>query len=91
MHSDKGKTKGVTIMEELTFEQAMKRLEEIVNSLETGDAPLDQSMALFEEGTKLSAYLNRLLDQAEQKVTIMTKKENGEPVEVPFEAAEGAI
>ena len=48
-------------------------------------------MALFEEGTKLSAYLNRLLDQAEQKVTIMTKKENGEPVEVPFEAAEGAI
>lgn len=78
-------------MEKLTFEQAMKRLEEIVNSLETGDAPLDKSMALFEEGTKLSAYLNRLLDEAEQKVTIMTKKADGEPEEIPFDPAEGAV
>ena len=40
-------------MEDLTFEQAMKRLEEIVSRLEAGDVPLDQSMTLFEEGTKL--------------------------------------
>lgn len=78
------------IMEDLTFEQAMKRLEEIVNALETGDAPLDQSMALFEEGTKLSAHLNQLLSQAEQKITLMTQKEDGTQIEVPFEESEGA-
>lgn len=41
-------------MEDLTFEQAMQRLEEIVSLLEDGKAPLNESMALFEEGTKLS-------------------------------------
>lgn len=75
-------------MTELTFEQAMKRLEEIVDQLEAGEAPLDQSMALFEEGTKLSAYLSGLLDRAEQKVTMMTTQ-NGEQVEVPFDMQEG--
>ena len=59
-------------MEDLTFEQAMKRLEEIVSRLEAGDVPLDQSMTLFEEGTKLSAYLSKLLDTAEQNVTMIT-------------------
>lgn len=49
-------------MEDLTFEQAMQRLEEIVSLLEDGKAPLNESMALFEEGTKLSAYLSQLLD-----------------------------
>lgn len=75
-------------MEDLTFEQAMKRLEEIVAQLETGEAPLDKSMALFEEGTKLSAYLSGLLDRAEQKITMITVQ-NGEDVEVPFDTQEG--
>ena len=75
----------------LNFEQSMARLEEIVGLLERGEAPLEESLSLFEEGTKLMNQCAQLLDQAEQKVTIMTKKENGEPVEVPFEAAEGAI
>ena len=75
-------------MESLTFEQAMKRLEEIVSQLEAGEAPLDQSMTLFEEGTKLSAYLSSLLDAAEQKVTMVTA-ENGEEAEVPFDMQEG--
>ncbi|MGN1030744.1 MAG: exodeoxyribonuclease VII small subunit, partial [Butyricicoccaceae bacterium] len=65
-------------MENMTFEQAMKRLEEIVNVLEKGEAPLDKSMALFEEGTKLSAYLNRLLDEAEQKVVRLRKGADGQ-------------
>lgn len=72
-------------MKELSFEQAMKRLEEIVGQLEAGEAPLDKSMALFEEGTKLSVYLSGLLDQAEQKVTMITR-ENGE--EIPFDTEE---
>lgn len=75
-------------MEQLTFEQAMKRLEEIVSRLEAGDAPLDQSMTLFEEGTKLSAYLSKLLDTAEQKVTKITTQ-NGIETEVPFDTEEG--
>lgn len=75
-------------MEEMTFEQAMKRLEEIVAQLEAGEVPLDKSMALFEEGTKLSAYLSGLLDRAEQKVTMVTTQ-NGEEVELPFDTQEG--
>ncbi|MDO5548044.1 MAG: exodeoxyribonuclease VII small subunit [Eubacteriales bacterium] len=69
-------------MEEMTFEQAMKRLEQIVTQLEAGEAPLDKSMALFEEGTKLSAFLSKTLDEAEQKVLLIQKKD-GE--EVPFD------
>lgn len=75
-------------MDNLTFEQAMKRLEDIVSQLEAGEAPLDKSMALFEEGTKLSAYLSNLLDTAEQKVTMVTGKD-GEESEVPFAIQEG--
>ena len=75
-------------MEDLTFEQAMKRLEEIVSRLEAGDVPLDQSMTLFEEGTKLSAYLSKLLDTAEQKATMITAQ-NGTEIEVPFDTEEG--
>ena len=72
-------------MEEMTFEQAMKRLEEIVTQLESGDAPLEKSLALFEEGTKLSAFLSKTLDSAEQKVT-MIQKQNGQEEEIPFDA-----
>ncbi|MDO5806083.1 MAG: exodeoxyribonuclease VII small subunit [Eubacteriales bacterium] len=75
-------------MEDLTFEQAMQRLEEIVSLLEDGKAPLNESMALFEEGTKLSAYLSQLLDTAEQKVTMMTVRDGAE-TEIPFDTQEG--
>lgn len=75
-------------MEDLTFEQAMQRLEEIVSLLEDGKAPLNESMALFEEGTKLSAYLSQLLDTAEQKVTMMTVRDGAE-IEIPFDTQEG--
>ena len=75
-------------MEDLTFEQAMQRLEEIVSLLEDGKAPLNESMALFEEGTKLSAYLSQLLDTAEQKVTMITVRDEAE-TEIPFDTQEG--
>ena len=75
-------------MEDLTFEQAMQRLEEIVSLLEDGKAPLNESMALFEEGTKLSAYLSQLLDTAEQKVTMITVRDGAE-IEIPFDTQEG--
>lgn len=56
-------------MKELTYEQAYKRLEEIVEKLENGIVPLEESMKLFEEGTKLANFCNTKLNAAEQKFT----------------------
>ena len=72
----------------IQFEQAMARLEEIVNILERGDAPLEESLSLFEEGAKLMKQCSDLLDKAEQKVTKLTVTADGELIEVPFEGAE---
>ena len=72
------------------FEESMARLEEIVSILERGESTLDESLALFEEGTKLSASLGKLLDKAEQKVTVMQENMQGELVEQPFVAEEEA-
>lgn len=68
----------------LDFEQSMVRLEEIVGLLERGDAPLEQAMALFEEGAKLLRECTARLDEAEQKVTVLTAGEDGQPMERPF-------
>ena len=59
--------------DELTYEKAVKRLEEIVDLLEKNEAPLDESMKLFEEGTKLAAFCNEKLVNAKQKITEMNK------------------
>lgn len=56
-------------MKELTYEKAYKRLEEIVEKLENGSVPLEESMKLFEEGTKLVNFCNSKLNAAEQKFT----------------------
>ena len=61
---------------ELQFEESLARLEEIVRALESGDAPLDKSLELFEEGVSLVKLCNSKLDSARQKVTLLT--ENGE-------------
>lgn len=65
---------------EWTFEKAMARLEQIVAALESGKASLDDSLKLFEEGTKLTAYCSRLLKEAEQKIVKLTDVENGDGV-----------
>ena len=72
----------------LTFEQAMSRLDEIVSRMEAGEAPLEESLALFEEGTQLVHQCTSMLDQAELKVTKLTVSSEGEPVEIPFENPE---
>lgn len=69
-----------------TFEQAMARLEEIVGRLERGDAPLEESMVLFEEGTRLSALLHGMLENAEQKITILTQDKDSSLEEKPLDA-----
>lgn len=69
----------------VTFEQAMARLEEIVKQLEQGDAPLEDALALFEEGTRLMKKFTTQLDKAEQKVSKLLAGPDGNPKEEPFE------
>jgi len=68
-------------IETMTFEAAMARLEEIVRTLESGNAPLDVSLGLFEEGVALVKLCNAKLDTAEQKVKILTDVGDGTLVE----------
>ena len=69
----------------LSFEESMKRLEEIVLHLEKGDIPLQESIAYFEEGTGLLSDCSSMLDEAEQLVVKLRKGNDGEPEELPFE------
>ena len=71
-----------------SFEEKITRLEAIVSQLERGDAKLADSLALFEEGTKLVSACTLLLDEAEQKVVKLQKGPDGEPVELPFHTEE---
>ena len=69
-----------------TFEENMARLEALVAQLERGDAPLSESLALFEEGAKLVSQCRKELDAAEQKVVKLAKGVDGAPVESDFTA-----
>jgi exodeoxyribonuclease VII small subunit len=69
-----------------TFEEALARLEAIVRELEEADVPLERSLAVFEEGVRLSRLLHERLNEAERKVEILMKNEQGEKVPVPFAA-----
>lgn len=68
----------------VNFEAAMKRLEEIVEKMESGEAELDKSLELFEEGIKLVKICSQKLDEAKKKVEILTKK-SGVLKPEPFE------
>ncbi|HIV02552.1 MAG TPA: exodeoxyribonuclease VII small subunit [Candidatus Aphodoplasma excrementigallinarum] len=74
--------------EKINFETNIKELEEIVAKLEKNDIPLDESLKLFERGVMLSAQCNKLLDEAEQKVNVLLKKD-GEMVEQDFLMEDG--
>ena len=67
-----------------TFEQNMARLEQIVRTLERGDAPLEETLKLFEEGTGLVRACGALLDQAELQVKEVMVGPDGAPVEGDF-------
>ncbi len=55
------------------FEKNIDELEKIINELESGDAPLDKCIEMFENGVKLSGECLKLLDDAQQKITLLTK------------------
>jgi exodeoxyribonuclease VII small subunit len=67
------------------FEAALKRLEEIVKKLESGELALDSALELFEEGIQLSRFCHTTLGQAERRVEILLKNESGQMKAVPFE------
>ena len=58
---------------ELPFEEAMKQLEDIATKLEKGNLNLDESVATFEEGMKLSEQCSKLLESAEKRITVLLK------------------
>ena len=66
-----------------TFEASLEELERIVKELEKGDLPLEQSLALFETGMRLSAECKRQLEEAETRVEILIKK-GSQVIPVPF-------
>jgi exodeoxyribonuclease VII small subunit len=70
--------------EKKTFEQSITELEEIVSQLEGVDVTLDQSLALFEKGIKLSKNCQKVLDEAEKKVSVLMTNDDGEIVKQDF-------
>jgi exodeoxyribonuclease VII small subunit len=75
-------------MADLTFEQAFQQLEKVVQQLESGELPLDQSLALFERGVVLAKLCESKLDEAEQKVSQLVGVGSEGPVLAPFGADE---
>lgn len=68
------------------FEDALSRLEGIVRNLEDGDLPLEESLKLFEEGVQLTRLCASRLDEAQRRIDLLTRGEQGEFKLVPFEA-----
>ena len=73
-------------MSKTTFEQSMKKLEQIVQELESGDLPLEEAMQKFEEGIKLSRLCSEKLDETEKKITLLLQDQKGNVSEKPFES-----
>ncbi|NBJ70199.1 MULTISPECIES: exodeoxyribonuclease VII small subunit [Clostridia] len=72
---------------ELTFEEAMQQLEQVVEKLETGDVPLEKAITYYQDGMKLSKLCTEKLNQAEEKMTkIMNEQGDLEPFPMQEEA-----
>ena len=75
-------------MGERKFEEALQRLEEIVAALEGGDLDLEESLAMFEEGIKLSRWCTAKLNEAEQRIEMLVQEGDEPPTRQPFEPEE---
>lgn len=73
---------------EKSFEESLGELEKIATNLESGDLGLDEAIAEFEKGIKLSKECSQKLDEAEKKINILVQNENGELTEENFVAEE---
>lgn len=72
-------------MSEFRFEDDLARLEQIVQTLEAGNLPLEESLKVFEEGIALARHCARYLDEAERRVEILVKDETGAVTARPFQ------
>ena len=70
---------------ELKYEDALKKLEKLVDELDKSDLDLETRLKKFEEGTKLARLLLKKLDQAKKKVQVLVKTQIGEPTLEPLE------
>jgi exodeoxyribonuclease VII small subunit len=70
-----------------SFEASLEALEEIVQALESGDLPLEKSLELFEEGIRLSRQCQERLNQAERRIEVLLRDNQGRPVVTAFENA----
>ena len=66
--------------DEPTFEQALQQLEQIVQKLERGELPLEESLRLYEDGIRLSRLCHGKLEEAEGRIELLLKDARGEPV-----------
>ena len=85
---DHNEINGVLDMEnkkDMSFEEALSRLESIVKMLESGGAALDESLSVFEEGISLVKMCNEKLEAAEQRIEILTAGTDGSMTEAEFE------
>ncbi len=72
----------------MKFEEALQKLEQIVEQLERGDLPLDKSLEIFEEGIKLSRLCTKQLEEAEQRIELLLNIKDGKPEKIPFQVKE---
>ena len=70
------------------FEDALKRLEGVVERLEEGEIPLEEALRLFEEGVKLSRLCHQKLDEAEKRIELLTRDGEGNVLARPFDREE---
>lgn len=75
-------------MEELSYEESIKELEQVVKALEGNELTLDESIEKFEKGMKLSKRCSELLEGAEKKITLLIEKEDGSVETEKFELTE---
>jgi len=68
-----------------TFESSLEELERIVRELEQGELPLEKSLELFEQGVKLSRECQERLNQAERRIEMLTRDNQGRPIVTAFE------
>ncbi len=72
-------------MKDIKFEDAVQRLEQIVDQLEAGNLSLEESLQVFEEGVGLARRCGKYLDEAEKRIELLTKDESGLLKVEPFE------
>lgn len=71
-------------MAEIKFEEALTKLEKIVDGLESGELPLEEAIAKYEEGMKLSKICSQKLEEAREKIEILVKSDKGKAKTLPF-------